>query len=96
MSKFKALAGTVVLLGIPAGLGGIFAGVGYQFANQHVHDVTAVLQGANAIVRVSDYHHSNGGIVVAAGFLAVAWSLLTTAAVLLGGMMIARRNKSWD
>lgn len=96
MSKFKAAAGIIVLVGVPLALGLFFAALGYGYANQHVHDVWAELQGTEAVVKVNDYDHSTGGIAAMAGVLAFGWVVITMLMVLLGGTMIARRNQRWD
>jgi len=96
MSKFKAAAGIVVLIGVPIALGLLFAGLGYGYATQHVHDTWAELQGARAVVKVSDYDHSTGSIAVVAGLLTIAWIFFTVSMVMLGGVMIAKRNQRWE
>jgi len=97
MSKYKAAVGVIFMVGLPLAFALLFAGLGYRYANQHVHDVSARLVGdGRAVVHVNDYHHSTGGIIAVSGAFALAVAALTVVLVLAGGAMYAARDKPWD
>ncbi len=98
MSKFKLLAGLLVLLGIPAAVGWMFAGAGLGYAHRHIHYESASWKRGDttATVVAHDYMHSTAAIIAISGALAVAWIVISILMSLLGGAMIANRDKSWD
>lgn len=96
LSKGKAFVGGLMMVGAPLAFAALFAGLGYRYANQDVHDVWAELRGAHAAVVHHDYTHSGGGIATVAAAFAIAWLAITFLFVLGGSRIISLRNVKWD